>query len=82
MNEHDKEIKLEKAIQRAKEAFWDEIDGDTDLPSGFGVEIKGLTKKRDEDTGKTRIATNSTQSHGQDLEKMLEKDKEDETNEE
>lgn len=78
----DKEVKLEKALQEAKKAFWDEIDGDTDLPSGFGVEVIGLVKTYDTDVGDTKLATNSTHSYGHELEKYLEENFEEETEDE
>jgi len=36
----DDYTKLAEAMQAARDAFWDEINGETDLPSGFDQKME------------------------------------------
>jgi hypothetical protein len=73
-------LKLLKAVIEARKAFWEEIDGDTDLPSGFGVQINGYAWVFDEDLQKQKLVRETEQSIGQELQKKL--DELDEENDE
>lgn len=68
--------KLQKALEKAVDAFWNEIDGDTDLPSGFGIQVKGMARVHDDNTGRWRIHNGYDQSIGLELAKMMEEEQE------
>ena len=72
----DKDMKLREAIKQARKAFWNEIDGDTDLPEGFGIEIKGAVKTYDQDVGSFKEVKAREESIGKELQSFRRQEKE------
>lgn len=71
----NEDIKLCKAVIKARKAFWKEIDGDTNIPESFGIKVEGLVKSYDKDVGKSKLVRSTDNSIGQELQKFIDNEK-------